>query len=68
MTNIMHTIFDTDGKWRKVCSAVVEFDTVIFEAKWEAEFHGRTMIVKEGFMEECGAEAVAIVTKEGEVF
>lgn len=63
-----HTIFNKSGKWVKVCSARVARSAVIGEAKWEATRIGEAVIVKEGVMDKCGPEAVAIVTPEGDVW
>lgn len=62
------TIFTKSGHMLAIHSARSTFEEVIFEAKWEAARRGDSVIVKEGFFRECGAEAVAIVTKDGEVF
>jgi len=60
-----HTVFDKSGKWWAVTSNRKE---AIQEASWRAAQAGETMIVKVGHINECGAEAVAMVTKSGEVF
>lgn len=64
----VHTIFTRSGHHLAVHSARQTEAEVISEAKWEAARRGESVIVKEGFINECGAEAKFIVTPEGEVF
>lgn len=63
----MFTIFNTEGKWR-AAGFHGDFETAKSEAKIWADIEHRTYIVKEGFIEECGAEAIFMVTASGEAW